>query len=95
MKKKNTKYQNLFSSESQEKKKGISWKSTFPKCIEMTWNKIGYINFQFQQFSSVVTNDWISAIEKRGLPLNNAGILPNTEDFRSLGRIWNIYVARQ
>lgn len=36
------------------------------------------------------TNDWLSAVKQRGIPLDNARVLSHAEDSGNLWRIWNI-----
>ena len=51
------------------------------------------IMFQKEAFEYVFffTNDWLSTIKQRGIPLNHTGVLANAEDSGSLGRIGNIW----
>lgn len=37
------------------------------------------------------TNNWLSAIKRRGIPLGYTRVLAHAEDFEILGWIWNIW----
>lgn len=37
------------------------------------------------------TDNWLSAVKLRRLPLDNTGVLPHTQDFNCLWRIWDIW----
>lgn len=39
----------------------------------------------------VFTNNWLSTVKRRGIPLDNAGVLSHAEDSDTLRRIWNIW----
>lgn len=37
------------------------------------------------------TDNWLSTVKLRRLPLDNTGVLPHTQDFNCLWRIWDIW----
>lgn len=67
----------------------VTWEARHEEAMQLLSNKP--VQRRRLLVLLLFTDNWLSTVKLRRLPLDNTGVLPHTQDFNCLWRIWDIW----